>query len=278
MSATPPPESVQAPAAFSFRAKRSHWDVQREVLFALTVREATNRVGGQWVGAVWTLFEPMAHMAFMLVLYGVVFTRQAPAGEYLVFLITGLVPFFLFQNLSNRLIDGIDANRGLFVYRQVKPIDVLVARSLVELLMTGAVYVVTLTALGFFGFHVIPSDPLAMMEANALMALLGFGWGLTITVVTHEQPKLRSMVRMAMLPLYLISGVIFPIQSLPQEYLQWLLWNPILHLLELSRHAFIPQYQVAAGVSFGYPVIYTMGLLTLGLALYWRNRQELAGA
>lgn len=278
MPVTLTPPSAEAPAVSRIRATRSPWDVQREVLFALTVREATNRVGGQWVGAIWTLFEPMVHMAFMLVMYGVLFTRQSPAGEYLVFLVTGLVPFFLFQNLSNRMIDGIDANRGLFIYRQVKPIDVLVSRGLVELLMTVAVYLVTLGALGFFEFHVIPADPLAMLEATALMAILGFSWGLLITVLTHEKPKLRSMVRMSMLPLYLISGVIFPIQSLPKEYLQWLLWNPILHLLEHSRHAFIPQYQIAEGVSFGYTLMCCVGLLALGLATYWRNRQKLAGA
>ena len=56
------------------------------------------------------------------------------------------------------------------------------------------------------------------------------------------------------------------------------MWNPILHLLEFSRHAFIPQYQMVPGVSFSYALFYSMALLTLGLALYWRHRQELAGA
>lgn len=260
------------------KRRRSSWDVQREVLFALTLREATNRVGGQWIGAVWTLLEPLTHMTFMLVLYGVVFTREAPAGEYLVFLTAGLVPFLLFQNLANRLMDGIESNKGIFVYRQIKPVDVQMARAVVELMMTMAVYAVTLTALAFFDLHVVPADPLGLVLSNALIASIGFAWGLAIAVLTHEKPRARTVVRMSMLPMYLISGVVFPIQTIPQEYLDWLMINPILHLLELSRHAFIPQYQITPGVSISYPIICAMGLLAFGLALYWRNRQVLVGA
>lgn len=275
MSVTPTPESAQASAAYSFRAKRSPWDVQREVLFALIIREANARVGGQWVGAVWTLLEPLAHTLFMLALYGMVMSREAPAGEYPVFLVTGLIPFFLFQNLANRLMDGIEANRGLFAYRQVKPIDVLLARSVIECGMSLLVYFVTLGLLGWLGFHAWPADPLGMLGSLALVILLGMGLGILMAVLTHDRPRLRSMVRMAMFPLYLISGVIFPIDSLPREVLEPLLWNPVLHVLELSRHAFIPAYVPVEGVSALFPLMTGMAWLALGLLMYRAKRQQL---
>ena len=83
------------------------------------------------------------------------------------------------------------------------------------------------------------------------------------------------MVRMAMFPLYLISGVIFPIDSLPREVLEPLLWNPMLHVLELSRHAFIPAYVPVEGVNALFPLMTGMAWLALGLLLYRAKRQQL---
>ncbi len=233
------------------------------------------RVGGQWVGAVWTLFEPLAHTLSLLALLSVALGRQAPAGEFPVFLVTGLLPFFLFQHLSSRLMDGIESNRGLFAYRQVKPIDVLIARTVVEIGMNLTVMIFTLSLLGWLGFEVLPSDPLAFIGAYALVALLGAGFGTLVAVLTHERPRMRSLVRMAMFPLYLISGVIFRIDLVPPEYLTLLLWNPILHLLELVRHAFIPAYQLTDGVGWLHPALTGLAILSFALLLYLSKRQEL---
>lgn len=260
------------------RGRRSAWDVQREVLFALVIREATSRVGGQWVGAVWTLIEPLAHTLLMVALLGVALSRTAPAGEYPVFLVTGLVPFFLFQNLANRLMDGIDANKGLFSYRQVKPIDVLLARAVIETGMTLVVYALSLGTLAWFGLHATPADPLGMIGANVLVIALGASFGILVAVLTHERPRLRSLVRMTMFPLYLISGVIFPVYSLPREYQEWLLWNPVLHTLEMSRHAFIPAYSPVEGAGPLYPTLCALVILALGLMLYWNKRQQLVAS
>jgi capsular polysaccharide transport system permease protein len=257
------------------RKRRSEWDVQREVLFALVIREASARVGGQWVGAIWTLIEPLVQTMLLVTLYGIVMGREAPAGEYAVFLVTGMIPFQLYQNLSTRLVDGIEANRGLFSYRQVKPVDVLLARATIEAGMTIIVYLFCLSILAWLGYHVTPADPLAVMGVTALLMLFGTGYGISMAVVTHNSPRLRSTVRMTAMPLYLASGVMFPVDTLPREFLDILLWNPLLHLVELSRHAFIPAYRLNDGVGVLYPLLFALALSSLGLALYWANRQRL---
>jgi capsular polysaccharide transport system permease protein len=274
MTPTSAPIDTQPTPALP-RRRRSAWEVQREVLFALIIREATARVGGQWIGAVWTLIEPLSHTILFVFLYGVLIDRVAPAGEYAVFLATGMVPFQLFQNLSSRLMDGIEANRGLFSYRQVKPIDVLAARAVVEAGMNLLVYAFTLGILGWLGFHVLPTDPLAMLWVNALMLAFGTGYGILVAVLTHERPRARSLIRMSSMPLYLASGIMFPVDLLPREFLEPLLWNPLLHLVELSRHAFIPDYIPARGVGVLYPFIFMLGLLAFGLLLYQAKRQRL---
>ncbi len=64
------------------------------MLFALVLREMQARVGGQWVGAVWTLIEPLAHVMIMRHDVRVRTQRGAcRASEYPVFLVTGLLPY-----------------------------------------------------------------------------------------------------------------------------------------------------------------------------------------
>lgn len=255
--------------------KRSTWEIQRSVLFALVLREMKQRVGGQWVGAIWTIFEPLAHTLVIVTILGFVRGRAMPGIEYPVFLVTGLVPYFFFQHLTMRLMDGIAANRGVFAYRQVKPIDALLSRAVVEALMNLVVYALTLGILAWLGFHVLPALPLELIGVHLLIGYLGLSMGILAAVVSHDRPRVKSFIRVSFMPLYFISGVIFPIQVVPREYREWLLWNPMLHLLELSRHSFIAQYRPVEGVSLLYALSFTLIVSAFGLALYRVDRHRL---
>lgn len=255
--------------------KRSAWEIQRGVLFALLLREMKGRVGGQWVGAIWTLIEPLMHVLVVLGIYTALRASSLPGVELPVFMATGLVPFFLFQNLATRLMDGIVANRGLYAYRQVKPFDTLMSRALVEAIMNVMVYAVTLGLLGWLGFRVLPAGPLEMIGVHLVLFALGVGYGTFAAVVTHDRPRLRSFLRISMLPLYILSGIIFPVHLAPPDTLHWMLFNPLLHLIELSRHAFIPEYRVVDGANLVYPLLFTLGLCTLALTFYRADRLRL---
>jgi capsular polysaccharide transport system permease protein len=271
MSSSLPP--LPAPAG---RHRRSAWEIQRGVLFALLLREMKTRVGGQWVGAVWTLIEPLMHVAMMMVIFTSIRGANPMFGpDFPVFLATGLIPFFLFQNLGARLMDGIDANRGLYAYRQVKPLDTLMSRALVEGIMNALVYLVTLGVLGFLGHQVLPRDPLEALGVHLVLFILGFGFGTFSAAMSHERPRLRSFIRMTMLPLYFASGVLFPVHYAPQELQHWLLLNPLLHLIELSRQAFMPGYELLQGVNMRYPLLFTLALGALAMLTYQANRLRL---
>ena len=267
--------SFLPPSGHGTPPRRSAWEVQRAVLFALVLREMKARVGGQWIGAVWTLIEPLTHVLIIVTILGFLRGAVVPGVEYPVFLVTGLLPYFLFQHLTLRLMDGIDANRGLFSYRQVKPLDTLLSRAVVEALMNLVVYLFTLGLLAWLGFHVVPAALLEVLGVGAVVALLGTATGILAAVGTHDRPRMRSFVRMAMLPLYFASGVIFQVDLLPREYLDWLLLNPMLHLVELSRHAFIPAYTPAQGVQPLYPLLFALSVATLALLAYRVERLRL---
>lgn len=258
--------------------KRTPLQIQRAVLVALVIRELRARVQGRWLGLMWMLFEPLAHVLVLLALLGFRHHVVSVNAEYPVFLVTGLLPFFVFRNLARRLPNAISSNRGLYAYRQVKPIDALVARALVEIGLYSAVYFAALFLLGWLGYHWLPVEPLGWLLVSTVLLALGLALGLLFAVLAHNRPKVETVVGMLFLPLYLLSGIIFPVQSLSQGIRDWLLWNPVLHLIELSRQFFIPNMHSLPGVGLGYPAAFALVTSALALALYRLKRHDLVDA
>lgn len=255
--------------------KRSALRILRAVLVGLVIRELRVRVEGRWLGLLWMLFEPLAHV--MLILAFFQFRQHAVSGtvEFPVFLVTGMLPFFLFRNLVRRLPNAVNASRGLFAYRQVKPIDAMVARGVVETGLYSAVYLAALAVLGWLGYHWLPHSPLELLIVSAVVVVLGASFGLLLSVLAHNRPKVDTVVGWIFLPLYFLSGVIFSIDSLPHEYREWLLLNPVLHLIELSRAHFIPHYQPVPGIDPLYPLAWCIVVAALALSLYRVYRYRL---
>lgn len=270
-SLTPPPPT-QRPT------QRSAWEIQRSVVYALYLRELRARIEGRWIGLLWAVFEPLAHLAVVMLLFTFVKHRLTPGIEPSLFLVSGLVPFFMFRNLALRGADAIGHNFALFAYRQVKPFDTVVSRALLEITLHSLNYVAILAFLAWLGIGVWPHQPLELLGMSAVLVSLGFGLGLSLAVLCSDRPRLRSSIGIVFVPLYLLSGVIFPLHGLPAEWLDWLLLNPVLHLMELSRHGFVSSYRMLEGITLAYPAAWALVLCALGMSLYRTQRHRLVAS
>ncbi|MBA3588116.1 ABC transporter permease [Methylibium sp.] len=264
-----------SPTARGTQGRRTPWQVQRAVWFALLQRDLKARFEGRWLGGLWALFEPVALLAMMLMVFGYLRSRVVPGMPFPLFLVTGMIPFLVFRNVMTRVMGAIDSSRGLFGYRQVKPIDVVVSRAAMEVLIYSAIFFVFLAVLGWSGMQWFPDHPLHLAVAGLVMIALGFGLGLILAVSTDDFPQFRVFVRLMFMPLYFLSGVIFPVSSLPANFLPWLLWNPLLHLVEIHRGYFVENYHVIDEVNLAYPSYLTLITLAFGLALYRVRRLRL---
>ncbi|MBO9356744.1 sugar ABC transporter permease [Bordetella petrii] len=256
--------------------ERNSLQIFRSVLFALVLREMLTRFGARRMGAFWMLLEPMLHVIILMVIFSTIRAREVPGMDFPIYLLTGMIPFFMMRNLALRLMDAVSANQALFAYQQIKPLDTLVARIIVELSLYACVYVLMLSAMGlWFGYDISMHDPLAWFVALATGVVLSAGLGLIFCVWTQIFPNSRSFIRIMFLPVYLISGIIFPIWSFPQEYLPWILWNPYLHIVDNLRSSIFVAYPRTYGINFSYPAEVALITLFLGLGLYRLRRHNL---
>jgi len=254
---------------------RTPFAITRSVLFALVLREARGRIGDKRFGAVWLLLEPLAHLLIFTLLFSAIRGREITGLEYPVFLLVGMAPFLLYRNIALRSMDSLKANRSLFAYKQVKPLDTLVARTLVEASISAFVYVLIVIGFAWYGYDMSIEAPIEWLGTVGLGLLFAFALGILLALIANTVPGIRLFIRMLFMPLYFISAVLHPAAYLPQALMPVLLINPFLHLMELLRAEVFTYYVPVDGVSASYVAWVTVVLLFIALGLYRVRRLHL---
>ena len=248
---------------------RSPAAVTIAVWHALFLREAVARISSSRTAWLWVLLEPAFHIALLMFLFSTIRLRVIGGIDTALWIMVGLLVFFMFRRPAQRAMNSIFANRALFSYRQVKPVDVVLVRAAVEGFLMIAISCLVLTGAGLYGISVFPADPLRVLAAFVGMWMCGLGFGLA-TSVAEEVLETGRFVQVLMQPLYFLSGVVFPLDKLPSPYREWLLLNPLAHGVDAARHGFAPFYRAFPETSLLYLHAWGIGLVFLGLAVHKR--------
>lgn len=254
---------------------RSATEVTLSVWHALILRESLSRLFSRRGAWAWLLLEPMFHIGFMAFVFTVIRVRTVGGIDTVLWLILGFMGFFLFRRTGNQGANALKANQSLLVYRQVKPVDTVGVRCLLEGLFMMVLMAFALAACALMGLPWWPDEPLTVMGGLLGLWCLGLGFALVVSVAQQLVDELGNLVDMAMLPMYLLSGVIFPLSAVPYPYREWLMVNPVAHALELLRSGFSSYYHATPETDMSYLLACALVLLWLGLALHVRFQKKL---
>lgn len=255
---------------------RTSLAVTLSVWKALFFREILSRLFAGRASWFWLLAEPVFHMAYLAFIYTVIRVRTIGGIDTTIWLLSGMLAFFMFRRVGTQVMSAIGANRALLAYRQVKPIDAVLARGFLEGYLMVINAIVVLAGAALFGHAVMADDPLGVLEAFLGLWLAGMGFGLISSVAFEMVPELGKIIKLIMMPLYMISGVIFPISAVGQPYRDWLLLNPLVHGLEAVRLGFASHYHAVPELSIAYLYGFALVSIFLGLALHRRFALRLA--
>ena len=253
--------------------RRGSFDIQKSVFKAFLSRELKTRFGRFKLGFFWAVIEPLSHVIVLSVLFSFLRDKNNFFGiPFPTFFATGIIAFFAFQKVLIISIASIKVNLGLFIYRQVKPIDAIMVRALLQFFIY-LVVVAILIFIGhwFFGLNTLPHDPLRSLFVFFLLFLMGLGFGFMTAVIGVIYEEWSQFITLTTRPLYFISGIFFPLAVLPIEVHSYLLWNPILHGVEEFRKSWIIGYP-SENTSLLYLIIFTLIVFMVGLSYYRKNR------
>ena len=241
------------------------------------LREIHTINGNSKLGYLWVLIQSVFGIAVFWGVRHFMGATQAPHGMGMaMFLAIGFGVWNIFSTTINRCMTAVSGNKALLTFPQVTELDVMISRTLVttatQLLVTMLIISGAWLMLG--EPFVLGSLPL-LLTLIVVVPLMSLGFGLMLSSLAVYVPALEKLVPMVLRILFFVSGVFFSVSLFSQSLTSVLLWNPVLHAVELIREAMHAPYAIQ-GVSLSYLLLVTMSVCTIGglLERYVRSRRR----
>lgn len=241
------------------------------VTAALVIREAAARYGNKPGGYIWAIVDPLAHVLLLTYLWQFIARAPAIGTDFALFFASGYMPFAAYQGMSAFVAGAVKANKNLFSYPVVAPIDAVAARYILQLLTSILVTVIV--------FAVCTSEPEHFGNANVeaivlsflCATLIGVGVGLANIALFNDYPLYEKVFGLLNRPMFMISGVFFLPDGLPREAHGIVMWNPLVHVIMWFRTGIFPSYR-ANGLDLEYLALFTGITLMIGMTLFTFSR------
>jgi capsular polysaccharide transport system permease protein len=247
--------------------KRSSLRIFLDVQNALFLRELNMRFSSGRMGLFWTFFEPFFQILSFILVKMLLFGDSSSGFDFSIFLALNFTAFNMFKNIVMQSSNAFIANKPLFLYKQIKPIDTIVARTLVEVFITSIIILIFLSIGFYFDFDMFIKDLVMVTFGFLFLTLFSFSFALFISVGNTFFPSIGKLMSFLMTALMFGSAIFYSIEVLPREVQTILLYNPLTHFIEMIHGSYFVALDTQF-VQYNYMLLWTLLLLYSGLWLY----------
>ncbi|MEA1982604.1 MAG: ABC transporter permease [Campylobacterota bacterium] len=247
------------------------------VISALIMREIQTRFESKKFGYFWALLDAMTLIVGLVFLRGIIMEIKIIGVDVVVFLATSFLAFFLFKNIVNQSMNAFSSNKALFNYQQVKPIDTIISRIIIEVLLSLFATIVLVVIGLYLEFNLSVKNFNMVLLAALWLALFGVSIGIFTAVVASFYQWFSKIVSFLMMPLLFLSALFYTVDSLPPEYRVYILYNPVTHFIEML-HGYYFQTLDTQYVDYLYMTYWTLIPLFLGLYIYIKGERQIVAS
>jgi len=212
--------------------------IQARVIHALFLRETMTRYGRHNIGVLWLFAEPMMFTLLILSIWTLLKLSHSSDIPITAFALTGYSTVLLWRNMPNRLEKSIGMHLGLMHHRNVRPIDIYLARLLLEIGGATASFVfLSLTFIGI-GWMTPPENVLEVVAGWVLMAWFGSALAMAVGAMSELSEIFERLWHPVTYILVGFSGLGFLVDALPQSGQKYALLVPMVNCLEIIRDGY----------------------------------------
>ena len=241
------------------------WKVQQRVIGALLRREILTRYGRHNIGFLWLFVEPMMFTLGVTTIWSALKSLHGSHLPIAAFALTGYSSVLLWRNMPSRCVGAIGPNLALMYHRNVKVIDIMLARLILE----GSGATISFVVLGaiFIAIGLIdpPEDVLMVAEAWMMTAWFGVALAMLLGGLCEEFEIVEKLWHPAAYLLFPLSGAAFLVDSLPKQMQDFVLLLPMVHGVEYLREGYFGS-QVHTHHDLVYMALINLALTALALA------------
>lgn len=245
---------------------RQGWDIQVRVIGALMLRELTTRFGRENIGFLWIMGEPLLFAVLVGLLWRALKGPLDYGLDIIAFTVTGYIPLVLFRSAVSRGVKAFSVNGGLMYHRQIKVLDLLLVRFLVELIGHMMAYLFIGLVLGALGIFPRPHDLGFLILGGMYFALFTFSVMLVVAALSEMSETIEKVMPVVTYVMVPFSGAFFLVSALTPGAGEAVLYSPPVHAMEMMRYGvFGPR--IDPHFDYLYPIEFSLICMALGLAL-----------
>lgn len=247
--------------------------IQLRVVHALTLREMQSQQTNLVYGLGWVFFDIFLAFAGLLIMKLAIKGWSAPGMPPITFLVSGLIPWFLFVHSYSLPAGAINKGKNLLLLPVVTELDLVLAAALRNFLTYTILFIILAFCAKWYDDTAFPRVPLGIMLLFFTMAIMGTAFGLLLMILSRLYAPAGKFTGFFLRFSMIFSGVIFQITMFPPVIWPYLEWNPLLHVEELLRTYWFYSYHTPVG-SPSYVAVWLAGMVLFALLLerYARRR------
>jgi len=249
----------------------------RELLFYRAYAELTRDLKRAYLGILWWFIEPVLYMAVFYLVFGIGLRKGGP--DFIVYLLTGLIMWKWLdgtvKSSSNVIIGSVGLMNHVYLPKILLPGMVVVVNTykLITVLIIFLLFLVFVWDIPIT--HYWQCLPLLLL----LQLILICGMAGVAAAVVPIIPDLKYVVDYGMTLAFFMSGIFFDIHELTPDVQHWLMFNPMVVLIDSYRDILLyarwPDWHALLTVS--YEAVAMFGLMLLLLIKFDRYYPRVVG-
>lgn len=207
----------------------------RELLKTNVKKEIRGKYKGSVLGVLWSFLNPL----LMVAVYAIVFPylMRTTQENYLIFLITGIIPWIFFTTVVTSGCNCVWINGGIIkkVYfpREILPISVVLS-ALVNFLISCVIILIFV----IFGGIGVSIQILWLPVIAIIQSALSLGLLFILSAINVYIKDIEYIVQFVMNLLFYATPIVYDVTMIPERF-RWLLYlNPMAHFLDAYRAIF----------------------------------------
>ena len=220
----------------------------RELLKSNIKKEIRGKYKGSFLGVLWSFINPL----LSVLVYAIVFPylMRGTVDNYLVYLITGVIPWTFFTTVMSQGMASIKVNAGIINF----------FISCVIILVFCAIFAVG------FSWHL-----LLLPIAALLQFLICLGLTLAFSAINIYIKDMEYIINFVINMLFYGTPILYELSGFSTQVPAFLLWlvkiNPFTHLMQIYRDIFM-YHQLTDIWSWAYVALIALVCLVLGLFIF----------
>jgi capsular polysaccharide transport system permease protein len=250
------------------------WAIQSRVIKALLIRELYTRFGRDNIGFLWMMVEPMLFPGLVALMWYFLKGPVEHGISVVAYVVTGYVPLTLFRHAVSRSAGVFSANSSLMYHRQIKLLDFIFVRFLIEMIGAMMAFTVIAVVLIYFDLFPVPPEPGYLLAGWALYSIFALSICLILAPLSEVSEAVAKFLPVTTYIMIPVSGTFNQVSWLTPNLQDAMLWSPFVSAMEMIRFG-VFGYDVEPHFTIWVPLAASLICMVLGLALCRRVRRQL---